>query len=252
MVGAAIAVGAATSMAGAAMTSSASSDAANQQAQSAADAQQQQMQMFNMQRQTLQPYTDFGKANTGALQQFLDSGTLGEQFQFAPTMEQLAQTPGYQFQLQQGEQALNQQMAAKGLNLSGAQARGINQFAQGLAGTTYQQQYQNALTNFLTNRQGKQLQLGALENAVNLGENAAANVGQGALATGQNVSNLTVGAGNAQAAGTIGSANAISGGLQSAGSNALLYQMLNGGGGGGASPTIYGQTGAGNPNYFTM
>ena len=60
-----------------------------------------------------------------------------------------------------------------------------------------------------------------------MGENAAAGVGNAGLQTASNVGNLLTSGANARAAGTIGSANAISAGLGSAAQGGLLYSLLN-------------------------
>lgn len=241
MVAAAVAGGAAVAgVAGSAISANAAGNAADQQAQSAASAQQQQMQMFQQMQQNLSPYTGLGQSSINQLQSLLGSGKLGQQFSFNPTESQLTQTPGYQFALGQGLNTLNNQFAAKGLNLSGAQAKGLTGFATGLADQTYQNQYQNALNNFKTNYGVNENQFNQLSGLVGLGENAAAGVGNAGVQTGQSISNLITGAGNAQAAGTIGSANAFNSGLGSLGSAGSLYSLMqNGGFGGGGNGNIY-------------
>jgi hypothetical protein len=227
MVAAAVGVGTAVAgIAGSAMQSSAASDAAQMQADAANNASALQWQQFQQMQQNLQPYMQLGTSNIPGMQAQL--GKLGGmQFNFNPTMQQLEQTPGYQFTLNQGLNTLNNQMAAKGLNLSGAQARGIADYTTGLASQTYQQQYQNALQNFLTNYNVGSDQYNRLAGLVGVGENAAAGVGNAGLQTASNVGNLLTSGANARAAGTIGSANAIAGGLGAAAQGGLLYGLMN-------------------------
>lgn len=52
-------------------------------------------------------------------------------------LKTLENTPGYKFQLEQGNNAINAQAAATGMNASGNQALALSKFNQGLAGTTY-------------------------------------------------------------------------------------------------------------------
>ena len=73
----------------------------------------------------------------------------------APTAEQAAATPGYQFALGQGLQALQRNQAATG-GLGGAAAKEAEQYGQGLASTNYQQAYSNALGAYGTNQQAAQ------------------------------------------------------------------------------------------------
>jgi hypothetical protein len=153
-----------------------------------------------------------------------------QQFNFNPTQEQLEQTPGYQFTLQQGMKNTNNALAAKGLNLSGAQSKGLADYTTGLASNTYQQQFSNALQQFATNYGIKSDQYNRLLGLLGLGENAAAGVGNAGLQTASNAGNMLMSGANAAAAGQIGAANALSGGLSSLGGNALLYSMMNQGG----------------------
>lgn len=74
------------------------------------------------------------------------------QANFTPLLNQqwnpgdLTQDPGYQFQLQQGEQALARKNAATGNTFSGAALKDASSFNQGLAGTTAQDSYNRWLS----------------------------------------------------------------------------------------------------------
>lgn len=141
---------------------------------------------------------------------------------FQPTMAQLAQTPGYQFTLKQGQQAVQNSYASQGLASSGPALKGAANYAEGLASTTYQQQFQNYLQQ---NAQISNILMGQ----AGLGESAAANVGYQGTAAGQGIAQSQMAAGNALAAGTVGQANALSGGIQGLGTAALLYGITGGG-----------------------
>lgn len=130
------------------------------------------------------------------------------------TMDQktLEATPGYQFNLSQGERGVSLGAAAAGL--SGAQAKAAATFATGLADSTYQNQFNNANTN-------KNNAFNFLLNTANLGTSAAgtyaaagtsagnADVTNSATVGGQLASN-TIGAGNAQAAADIATGKNVS------------------------------------------
>ena len=158
---------------------------------------------------------------------------------FNPTISQLEQTPGYQFLLDQGLKATQNSYAAQGLGGSGAAIKGATNYATGLAGTTFQQQFQNYWAQ-------NQNIYNMISGVSSLGENAAVMAGnqgtQQALAN----SNLLTGIGNSQAAGIVGSQNAITGGLLGAG-NTLFAASQNqnlmsgpfGSSGGGATPNIF-------------
>ena len=214
-------------LAGAALTSSASRSAANTQADAANRASDLQMQQFQQMQQNLAPYMQLGTSTIPMLQQMLGGDRLNTPFSFNPTMGQLEQTPGYQFTLQQGNKALDNAMAAKGLNLSGAQLKGLDAYNTGLASQTFQQQYQNALNNFNTNYGQAADQYNRAAGLVGLGQNAAAGVGNAGLQTASNIGNNITSGANARAAGQMGSANALSGGLSSLGGAGMLYSMLN-------------------------
>lgn len=114
--------------------------------------------------QQLSPYTEAGGAATNQLSQALSAG-------FNPG--DLTQDPGYQFRLQQGEEALRRQMAASGLGQSGAALKASQEYGQGLADQTYNEAFQRHL------QQNQQLQ-----GAANMGLGAAvgtANIGMDAF-----------------------------------------------------------------------
>lgn len=63
-------------------------------------------------------------------------------------LKTLENTPGYKFQLDQGNNAINAQAAASGMNASGNQALALSNYNQGLASTTYNN-YVSQLQPFL-------------------------------------------------------------------------------------------------------
>jgi hypothetical protein len=176
-----------------------------------------------------QPYLDSGKAANSELNTYLglpsgdttsaDYGSLLKPF----TGEDLTSTPGYQFQLQQGQQALDRKQASGGNYLSGAALKEGQRFAQDYAGTSFQAGYDR-------NAQDKSRVQNFLSSVAQLGQASAGNVAN----IRQNFSNAfgqnTIGAGNAQAAGIIGQSNAIGGtintglglGMGIAGANGML------------------------------
>jgi len=202
----------------------------NQQAKAAQNASQQQIayqqQALQQMQQNLAPYQAIG---TSVLPQLLTSlgyqgqfgsngqltGVSGQGFQFNPS--NLENTPGYQFTLGQGLNAVNNQQSAMGLNNSGAQGKALANYATGLAQNTYNQQYQNALNTYQTNAS----QLGGL---LNLGQNAAAGVGNAAY-------NAYGAMGNAASAGTVAAGNQASNTFNSllgaAGTGAKIYSAVN-------------------------
>lgn len=139
------------------------------------------------------------------------------------TMDQatLEQTPGYKFNLSQGLKSVQNSAAARGLGVSGAAFKGAAGYATGLADSTYQNQFSNAVTNQnnLFNR---------LTSITNTGQSAAANVGSMGTQVASNIGENTIGAGNAAAANYMNTGNAISGGVNSLGQMYMANQLMQG------------------------
>jgi hypothetical protein len=177
-----------------------------------------------------QPYQTLGSTSANNLTNLLSTG-----FQ-APTLQQAEQTPGYAFNLSQGTQAIDQNAAANGTLMSGNTGKALEQFGQGLATTTYQQAYQNALNSYMANYQT--LQGGTNTGLSSTGQLANANLGvAGNLANidltgGQQQAQQINNAAAARASGYLGQAGALSnmfGGLAGAGGS--VAEGLQGGGG---------------------
>lgn len=91
----------------------------------------------------LQPFmTNFSNANAGVDQLKNLLGLNGQAGNDA-AMKSLEATPGYKFQLQQGNNAINAAASANGTLASGKQLVDLSNYNQGLASTTYQ----NAVNN---------------------------------------------------------------------------------------------------------
>lgn len=213
----------------------ASGNAADAQESAANTASQTQLSMFNQMRSDLQPYMQTGlSANTSLnnLTGINGGDPLSSPLLQAPSMNlsqsALAQTPGYQFNLYQGQKSVQNSAAARGLGASGAALKGAASYATGLADSTYQNQFNNAVTN-------QNNQFNRLLGLTQIGQTSAAGVGSAGITTGQGIASNTIGAGNAAAA----AANAMG----SAGSNALssayMANSLYGGGAAGASGSAF-------------
>jgi hypothetical protein len=149
------------------------------------------------------------------------------------------QTPGTQFALARGMDAINSSGAARGNYLSGANLAGAVEFSQGLQNQEY--------NNYLARLQGVGQQ----------GQAAAGNQAAAGQAYASGAGNALAGIGNAQAAGAIGQGNAWSGATnnlmgtlgylntQNNGGQGFWGQNIFGGGGGMASSPRP----AGNPFY---
>lgn len=195
-------------------------------------------------KQILAPYLDLGNTGTEGLKKILGpGGDLDKQFAFNP--DDLTKTPGYQFTLSQGMEAIKRSAAAQGKSLGGGTLKSLTKYGEGVASTTYGQEFQRALDTFNANQKGTALKLSGLLDTTRIGQSSATDVGNTVQASevGQagNLINDATYAGNtklqaaaisggakesgaaAQAAGTIGSANAWSSALGSIGNDALSF-----------------------------
>ena len=173
------------------------------------------MGMFNQIQQNEQPYLQAGQGALSQLQSLYGlpggKGMNGQQISSL-----LSSLPGYQFQLQQGTQAVDRSEAAKGLLNSGATGKALQQYGQGL-GSSYFGQY-----------------VSGLQNMAGAGQASAAQQAQVGMNTANNISANQIYAGNAAAAGAIGTGNAFSNSL---GQGIGLYGLYQGGYGGYGSQT---------------
>ena len=127
--------------------------------------------------------------------------------------------PGYQFRLQQGMAANQNAANQSGGMLSGNTLQGMQNYAQNAAS----QEYSNAFNRYQTQRSNI---YNTLASIAGLGQSAQSQSNQLAQNYANNQTGLITGAGAAQAAGQVGSANALAGGLQGAGSSYMLSQMM--------------------------
>ncbi len=194
----------------------ASRDAANGIAQAGQQAQGIATEQYNKNSALFNPYVTGGSNAYSALGGQLNNGTFNVNhgdFSFDPN--NIESNPGYQFQLQQGRKAMNQNAAATGNLLGGAQQKQLNKFGQGLANTyentffnqalqgnnqNYQQNAQQATNAYDRQSNYANMGLGAVQGQANLGQEYS-----------KQLADLLTGVANAQGAGRIGAANAIGG-----------------------------------------
>jgi hypothetical protein len=214
------AIGGVAAIGGALIGADASRHAANTQADAAKNATDAQLQMFNQNKADLAPWAQGGRTANTELMRLLGLG--GPAGSFDPNaqlvrpfgMQDFQQDPGYQFRLQQGENALVNQASALGGVNSGRTLKDLTTFGQRMGS----QEYGNAFNRYQLQNQNIYNRLSAMSGS---GENAAgmtANLGANAAALG---GQFGLQGANAQAAGIIGQNNAIQGGIQG-----LMQQWL--------------------------
>lgn len=128
-----------------------------------------------------------------------------------PDYSSFFNSPGYQFTLQQGLNAVNRSAAANGSLYSANTLTGENNYAQGAASTQY-----NNYVNQLLQMSG-------------LGNSANQSLATAGVATGEGISNSMISQGNANASGVLGSA----GSFANAAKSVPWSSMFNNSGGGG-------------------
>lgn len=225
MVAAAVVGGAVLS---AGIGAAASSSAANKQVGAANNATALQQSIYNQNEANLSPYMQQGNAASSKLSDLLGTsgntgasgyGSLNSSFTAQDYLNN--QDPGYAFQLNQGQQALQNSQAAGNGVLSGSSLKDLISYNQGVASTGYQ----NAFDRWQTQNTNV---YNRLLGTSQLGENAAAGAGNTGATIGANEANTITGAGNAAASGTVGTANALTSGVNNATGYYALNSMLNG------------------------
>jgi len=197
------------------MGSRAARDAANTQAAAIRDQIAEQRRQFEIQNEQLAPYRELGYTALNDItgrKDFLTS-------QFGP--DQFAQylDPSYNFRFQQGQRAAQNAMNAGGGLLSGNTLRGLTEYGQGAAS----QEYASAFNRFQTERGNIYNTLASMAGIGQTGQSQANQLASNYMNA---QTQLGVGLGATQAAGTIGQANAYSNAIGGAG-NALAYGLMN-------------------------
>jgi hypothetical protein len=131
-----------------------------------------------------------------------DFGKYGRDF----GMSDFQADPGYAFRLSEGMKALDRQAAARGGLMSGSALKAATRFGQDLGS----QEYQNAFNRYQVNRSN---QLTPLQSMAGMGQTTAQQLGQAGQNYATNAGNAYAAAGQAQAAGIMGAANALSQGV---------------------------------------
>lgn len=203
-------VAAAGTVAGAVISSNAAGKAANAQTTAARDANNTQLTMYDTTRADQAPWRGAGGQAVNALSQFYGlggvnaDGTTGTGASGTGTTgtastpdynKILSNLPGYQFQQQQGNQAVQRNLAATGLLQSGAAGKALQQYGQGVA-SQYAGQYVNGL-----------------QSLAGLGQTSVANTGAVGANTANQIGSNQIYSGNAQASGYVGQANSVNSGL---------------------------------------
>lgn len=160
-------------------------------AKTAAKAQRQAAESAQAQ---FRPYAQLGDQAAGEMRSRLNKNALLGDF----TLQDFQADPGYNFRLSEGNKAIDRAAGARGSRYSGATLKAMQRFAQGLASDEFQRAYDRDANN-------RTMQYNFLAGPIN--------AGQGASGT---IANYMGNAGDARAAGTVGAASNLWGGLSDA------------------------------------
>lgn len=191
IIGAAL-IGGAASLGAGAMQANAAKQASDAQASAADNSLRLQERIYdeNVTRQA--PWLEAGRR---ALAAFQGEMGLSDEARAGTFSSGFRETPGYQFQVQEGEKGVVSNLAALGMKNSGSALKALTRFRQGVADQTY---------GTYVNR---------LQGAAGMGQTATAQQNADAQSFANNSSTIANDAAAARASGYIGSANAWSGAL---------------------------------------
>ena len=241
--GTALALGALASAGGGIASSVIGSKASNKAATQQAAGQQagidETRRQFDVSQANSQPFVEAGQQSIGSLMDALKSGKFGlgsagaapADFK-APTLEEVQQTPGYQFAAQQGSKGILQASAAGGGGISGGTSKALQGYQTNLANTTYgdafsraMQAYQSQLAGYGTRLAANQQEFGQMFAPAQLGARATADINQIGGNASSTIAQLMAGIGSSRAAGTMGGAASIANGVGGA-TNSINQSLL--------------------------
>ncbi len=122
------------------------------------------------------------------------------------TMDKFQADPGYAFRLSEGTKALERSAAARGGLLSGGTGKALTRFGQEMGS----QEYTNAFNRYQAERTAR---LQPLQAMTGMGQSTAQQIGQQGQQMASNVGEAIGSGAAARASGYVGTANALTGGL---------------------------------------
>lgn len=222
-------IGGVGSIVGGIMGANAAGKAANAEVKGAQDAQaleKQNQDAANAAQQTAlgnvtaaqQPYQALGSTSANHLADLVSKGFT------APTLADAEATPGFQFRLQEGTEAINRNAAANGTLMTGNTGKALTDYGQNLAESTYNDDYSRALQTYMANvnplLQGAQLGLTSTGQLTNANLDVAGNTANIDMTAGRDQAQQINNAAAARASGYLGKADAYS---KAIGSGSALF-----------------------------
>jgi len=173
--------------------------------------------IYNQQLGFQAPYQATGVKGLNQLNQLSDTGYLTHQFDASDLAKGLA--PNYDFMLQQGQMANQRAANVGGGALSGNTLQGLQNYTQNYAGNAYQ----NAFNNYQGQRQNIYNNLAGM---AGIGQTANTGAQAAGTAYGKGTTDLNTALANAQAAASIGKAQALAGGTSNLANSTFLASLL--------------------------
>lgn len=205
----------AAAVVGGAVQADSASKASYAQRKAAADANATQQDQYNQTREDQAPYRALAsEVGLPGIRNFLSSNNN------KITADQVMADPGYQFGLAQGNKNIQGSAAARGGLYSGATQRALSRFGSDYATSRFNDTYNRMET-------GRTNQFNRLATAAGIGQTANNQVAGAGQNYANNVSGNLIGAGNAQAAGTLAQGNAWGNALNQGVSSYNQYQNAN-------------------------
>ena len=203
MSGIALAIGA-SAVIGAGVSIYSANKASSAQQEAAGTATGAELQMYYQSREDLEPWRKTGTAALEKVSKLIEAGP-GE----------YTKSPGYEFRLKEGVNALERGASAKGMLDSGAEKKALVKFGQDYATNDYD----NFLDRFYKS-------LNPLLSLSGVGQVATGQQVQANTQTGQQIGQNALLSGQGRASGYINQANAITGAVNSGTQNYLMYNLL--------------------------
>ena len=168
-----------------------------------------QYEQFRQTREDQAPWRAAGVNALGEMQR--TAGNVPAAFKFG--MGDFQADPGYAFRLSEGQKALDRSAAARGGLISGGALKAAGRYGQDMASQEYQNAYNRAFTGYGTDVARENQLYNRQAALAGIGQTATNLVGQAGQNYATNAGNMMTGGAAAQAAGQVGQANAITGGL---------------------------------------
>ncbi len=211
-----------------------------------------QRRQFDLTRKDLWPWRERGRQSLNRLRILLGVGPRPEQESLRAmygtltepfTAQDFRTSPGYEFRLGEGQKALERSAAAAGGLYSGAAGKALQRYGQQFAS----EEFMNA---FNRDQAEKARIYNMLAGTSGVGQTTATQIGQMGMGSASNIANLLTQGGNAAAAGRVGVANALAGGVQDIGTYYALQGLLNPPAASAPSNRLTGLTGLAQQGYW--